>query len=95
MGLMRRKLWKYLAAVLPVGLLAGWLFLGVYKDREFGGHHLFIKNRPTFKFSFYAPLGESDYTLNDLDPERAHEEIMYRQYVEDGGGYRRSISLGF
>lgn len=92
---MRRKLLKYVAAALPLVLLAGWLFLGVYKDREFGGHYLFIKNRPTFKLSFYAPLGESDYTLNDLDPDRAHEEVMYRQYVEDGGGYRRSIPLGF
>jgi hypothetical protein len=92
---MRRKLLKYVAAALPLVLLAGWLFLGVYKDREFGDHHLFIKNRPTLKLSFYAPLGESDYTLNDLDPDRAHEEVMYRRYVEDGGGYRRSIPLGF
>jgi hypothetical protein len=92
---MRRKLWKYFAAVLPLVLLVGWMFLGVYKDREFGSHRLFVKNRPSFKLSFYAPLGESDYTLNDLDPERAHEEVMYRQYVEEGGGWRRSIPLGW
>ena len=92
---MKRRRGKILLGVLPVVLLAGWLFLGVFKEREFGGHRLFVKNRPTFKFSFYAPLGESDYTLNDLDPERAHEEVMYRQYVEEGGGWRRSVPLGF
>ncbi len=95
LAFMRRKLWKYVAAALPLLFLMGWLFLGVYTEREFGDHHLFLKHRPTFKLSFYAPLGESDYTLNDLDPDRAHEEVMYRQYVEEGGGYRRSVPLGW
>jgi hypothetical protein len=93
--MIRLKLWKYMAATLPVLALVGWLFLGVYRDREFGNRRLFIKHSPTLKFSFYAPLGESDLTLNDLDPERSLEEVMYRKYVEEGGGYRRSIPLGW
>ena len=72
---------------------AGWLFLGIYRDREFRDKHLFIKHRPTFKFNFFAPLGESDHTLNDLNPEQRNEEIMYQEYVEQGGGYKRSIAL--
>ena len=92
---MRKKLWKYIAISLPALVLIAWLFLGVYKDREFGNHRLFIKHSPTLKFSFYSPLGDSNYTLNDLDPERSQEEVLYRKYVEEGGGYRRSVSLGW
>ena len=90
---MRKRLLKFILVSLPFLLLIGWLFLGVYRDREFGNYRLFVKSSPTVKFSFYAPLGESDYTLNDLDPEKSQEEVMYRKYVEEGGGYRRSIPL--
>lgn len=91
--MIKNKRRKYLAILLPPLLLIAWLFLGVYKDREFGNRRLFIKHRPSLKISFYAPLGESDYTLNDLDPERSEEEVMFRTYVEEGGGSRRSIPL--
>lgn len=87
---------KYLRYVIASGLmlfLAGWLFLGIYRDREFGDRYIFIKHRPTFKFKFYAPLGESDYKLSDLNPVQRYEETMYREYVEEGGGYERSIAL--
>lgn len=85
---------KWAALLLPL-ILFGWLFLGVYRDREFGEHHLFVKHKPTFKVSFYAPIGETDRTLNELNPEESHEEVMYREYVEERGGYRRSINLGW
>jgi hypothetical protein len=75
--------------------LAAWLMLGIYRDREFGGHRLFVKHTPTFKVRFYAPLGESDRTLNELNPKESHEEVMYREYVEEQGGYRRSVGLGW
>jgi hypothetical protein len=91
--MMRRKLLKWLGLSLPLVFLLGWLFLGVFKDREFGKNHLFVKHHPTLKFSFYAPLGKSDRTLNELNPEQSHEEAMYREYVEDKGGSRRSIAL--
>ena len=92
---MQKRFWKYVAVLLPGAALLGWLFLGVYKDRKFGNHRLFVKHSPTLKFSFDAPLGESDFTLNDLGPQRSYEEVMYRKYVEEGGGYRRSIPLGW
>jgi hypothetical protein len=92
---MQKRFWKYVAVLLPGAVLLCWLFMGVYKDRKFGNHRLFVKNSPTLKFSFYAPLGESEFTLNDLDPQRSQEEVMYRKYVEEGGGYRRSIPLGW
>ena len=91
--MMKKKVWKYIAISIPALALVGWLFLGVYKDREFGDRRVFVKNSPTLKFSFYAPLGKSDLTLNDLDPERSQEEVMYRKYVEEGGGNKRSISI--
>jgi hypothetical protein len=74
-------------------LALSWLFLGIYHDREFGDKYLFIKHRPSLKFRFFAPLGESDHTLNDLNSEQRYEEIMYEEYVENGGGYKRSIPL--
>jgi hypothetical protein len=75
--------------------LAAWLMLGIYRDREFGDHHLFVKHKPTLKIRFYAPLGESDRTLNELNPKESHEEVMYREYVEEHGGHNRSVGLGW
>ncbi len=74
--------------------LAAWLILGIYRDREFGSHHLFVKHKPTFKLRFYAPLGKSDRTLNELNPKESHEEVMYREYIEEHGGEKRSVGLG-
>lgn len=94
---MQSKRLLTILSVISGGLICwfalGWLFLGIFRDREFGEKHLFIKHRPSFKFNFRAPLGESDYTLSDLDPERRFEEVMYREFVEEGGGYGRSIAL--
>lgn len=91
--MIKQNLRKVAVLSLPIVIIVSWLFLGVYKDREFGKRRLFVKHSPTLKVSFYAPLGESDLTLNDLDPARSQEEVMYRKYVEDGGGNRRSVPL--
>ena len=91
---MRKTNWKYLVSGALLVLFAGWLYLGIYRGREFGESHLFLKHRPTFKFNFYAPLGESDFTpktFNALDPEMRYEELKYQEYVEIGGGNRRSF----
>ncbi len=63
-------------------MVMGWLFLGLYRHREYGDLHLFIKPRPTFKLFFYAPVGESDTTLEQLSPMERYEEMMYKEYVE-------------
>lgn len=92
---MGMKARSYTIAGALILFLAAWLFLGVYRDREFGDSHLFLKHRPTFKVRFYAPIGESDTRVNDLAPASRYEEIMYREFVEDGGGYKRSIPLWY
>ncbi len=42
--------------------LVVWLYMGIYLDREWRDPYLFIKHRPSFKFVFYSPRGEADYT---------------------------------
>ncbi len=87
---------KYaVGGILILSFFAGWLFPGIYRDREFRDMHLFLKHRPTFKFKFYAPLGESDERLNSLSSESRYEEMMYQEYVEEGGGSQRSIPIPF
>jgi hypothetical protein len=93
---MRKNNCKYTVGGALVVLIAGWLFLGIYHGREFTDKHLFLKHRPTFKFNFYSPLGESDgtlKTLNALNPKLGYEEMKYQEYVEIGGGNIRSIPL--
>lgn len=90
------KVLRHLKYVIGCGLilfLAGWLFLGIYRDREFGDKYLFVKHMPTFKFNFYAPLGESDVRLDKLDRERRSEEMLYQEFVEKRAGSHRSIPL--
>jgi hypothetical protein len=79
--------------VFSVLLLAGWLFLGIFEHREHVRSELFIKHKPSFKFFFRAPLGESDRKPSDLTTASQYEENMYVTFVEQGNGQRRSISL--
>ena len=82
--------------IISLGLItffSGWLFLGVYGGREFGDKYLFLKHRPTFKFFFTAPLGESDGPLENLKPENRQEELLYQEFMEKKGGRQRSIPL--
>ena len=88
-----KRYWKYVISGALLLWLAGWLFLGIYRDREFSDKYLFIKHRPTFKFNFYAPAGESDKKPEDLAPENRQEEIMFIEFVEKGGGNWRCIPL--
>ncbi|NOT61205.1 MAG: hypothetical protein HOP19_13380 [Acidobacteria bacterium] len=67
--------------------------LGIYQDREFGESYLFLKHRPTLKFYFRAPLGESERTLKELAPEQRAEEMLFQAYVEQGGGNQRCLRL--
>ncbi len=71
----------------------GKIWLGIYVEREFGTHHLFLKHRSTSSFFFRAPSGESDRV--DLSMEEELEESLYAEFVESGGGFRRSVYLFF
>lgn len=85
----RRVLWGLAAG----GLLASWMFLGVYEDREFGCLSVFVKNRPSPKIYFFAPLGESDTPVSSLPPKYQKEEAAFHAFVEAGGGYYRSVRV--
>lgn len=81
-----------------LALLGSWLFLGCYRDREFGTTHLFIKHRPTPKLIFRAPLGEADRSPTPghegyLTPEQEREEQAYVDFVEAHRGRARSVPL--
>lgn len=86
-----------LASVLAI-VLSGWLFSGVFLDREWRDIHLFIKHRPSFKVFFVSPLGEADRSYVQgregyLTPDQEVEESAYIEFVEEGGGYKRSITV--
>ena len=75
------------------GLLASWLFLGVYRDREFGYLSVFVKHRPSPKIYFFAPLGEADTPISKLPPKYQKEEEAFHAFVEAGRGYYRSVRV--
>lgn len=82
-----------LGIVLVSAFFAAKLWLGVYTQREFGTRHLFLKHRAATTFYFHAPRGESDRMDLTVDENRA--ESLYAEFVESGGGFRRSVYLFF
>ena len=49
--------------IVVVLLMLLFSMLGVYQDREFNQHYLFLKHRPALTFYFYSPLGEVDQSF--------------------------------
>lgn len=85
-----------LASILTV--VSAWALLGIFIEREWHDIHLFLKHKPSSKVLFYSPLGEADRSFvpgkeGYLDSEAEIEESEYIEFVEEGGGYRRSIRL--
>lgn len=81
-----------------VVVLFGWLFSGIFIEREWRDVHLFLKHKPSLKVLFYSPLGEADRSSipgkeGYLTPEKEAEELAYVEFVSEGGGYKRSIKL--
>lgn len=82
-----------LSFVLSTILLLSWLFMGVFREREFGTHHIFLKHRATFKFVFLPPPdGVPNAELTEKQKLNAH---IYRLFVEERGGSSRSLFIGF
>lgn len=82
-----------LSFVVSTILLLGWLFMGVFREREFGTHHIFLKHCATFKFIFLPPPdGVPTSELNEKEKHNAH---IYRLFVEERGGSSRSLFIGF
>ena len=90
---MKKHRGKLIAGVLALLLLPTWLFLGIFQDREFAVFYLFTKHRPSLKFYFYAPIGESDKRLEDLPASQQYEEKAFDEFIYTGGGYDRRIRL--
>jgi hypothetical protein len=85
-----------LGILLAVAALTVWLFVGIYRDREWSDLHVFLKHRPSFKVSFYSPLGEADPSSipgqeGYMSPREEIEEQAYTEFVEKHGGYKRSF----
>lgn len=69
---------------LIVGLVSR-LWLGIYQHNEFATTHLFLKHRPTWKWSFHSPVGMSDDTLHDLTKEQREEQLLFNEFVSSKG----------
>lgn len=65
--------------------------VGVYRDREFRELHPFIKHRPSTILYFSSPIGEGNLPACGLPPREAQQEDEFVEFVEAGGGYRRSM----
>ncbi|WP_312825379.1 hypothetical protein [Epilithonimonas sp.] len=63
-------------------LVISRFFLGIYKNDEFGGNHLFIKHRPTWHWYFYSPVGLSDKTNQDLSEEEQLEQQYWDEFIK-------------
>jgi hypothetical protein len=63
------------------------LFAGAYIHDEFGETHFFIKHRPTWKWSFRSPVGQSDLKFEDLTPDDQKEQLLFDEFVR-----KRSLS---
>lgn len=87
------------AAAAGLGLvLFSWSLVGIYEEREWRDRYVFLKHRSSLKVVFRAPLGEADRSSipgheGYLTPEQEREERAYAEFVEEHGGWRRSIRL--
>jgi hypothetical protein len=65
-------------------LAACWFSLGVYADREWGELYVFPKYRLSFKFYFYAPIGEANTPMSSLTLAQQQAELDFEEFVERG-----------
>lgn len=80
---MRKKIILTISIVI-VGLLIR-LYCGIYRHDEFAENHFFIKYRPSWKWKFYSPIGQSDLKFEDLTPEKQIEEKYFNEFVREQG----------
>jgi hypothetical protein len=76
---------KFLLGMGILTLLTTILFCGIARDSEFYEPTIFVKHRPTLKFHFYTPIGESDLKLEDLTEDKKREELLYQEFVVNQG----------
>ncbi|WP_316634420.1 hypothetical protein [uncultured Flavobacterium sp.] len=64
------------AAVLSIRL-----FCGVYVHDKFAERHFFIKYRPTWKWTFYSPIGISNKKIEELSKEDQIEQKYFNEFI--------------
>jgi hypothetical protein len=69
--------------------------IGFFRDREFSSLHVFIKHRPSSILYFSSPIGEGNLPSGGLASPEAEREDEFVEFVEDGGGYRRSAQISY
>lgn len=79
--------------LLAFSVLIAWCYLGVYQDREFDDYYLFVKHELSSHFYFHSPVGESDLQLFELNHSDRESELLYREFVDEGRGWKRSLLL--
>lgn len=83
---------KFLLGIGIITLLTTILFCGIARDSEFYEPTIFVKHRPTLKFHFYTPIGESDLKLEDLTEDKKREELLYQEFVVNQGVYADNLN---
>jgi len=76
----------FLAVIMGV-----WLFTGVFLHREYQTYNLFLKFKPSFKFYFYSPVGESDRVLKSMSSGEQRNEKDYAEFVENKHGFKHIL----
>ncbi|MNK00372.1 hypothetical protein D3C87_181560 [compost metagenome] len=64
-----------------ISFIITWLFVGIYRDPEFQHSHFFFKYTPSFKVSFFSPIGMDDKKITDLSPEKQQEEKIFQRFI--------------
>lgn len=60
-------------------------FCGVYTHDEFCDDYLFVKYRPTWKWSFYSPIGMSDKKMEELSKKEQIEQKYFNEFITAQG----------
>lgn len=79
-----RTIRRTLFIIIVVGIIIR-LFAGKYIHDEFGETHFFVKHRPTWKWSFRSPVGQSDLKIEDLTKDDQKEQILFDEFIRKRG----------
>lgn len=80
---MRNKI--FIGIFIFTGVLIIRLFSGIYIHDEFAEKHFFMKHRPSWKWTFYSPIGMSDNKIEKLSKENKIEQKYFNEFVRDQG----------
>lgn len=73
-----------LVIIIATGIIIR-LFAGTYIHDEFGEKHFFIKHRPTWKWSFHSPIGQTDLKFENLTFDDQKEQLLFDEFIKKRG----------